>query len=208
MNRIRVLMIVTLSSFIENVYYRYIILLAQWYTKLCHLAEYTGYRPDTPMCIVIHSGQFIPNQFVPEILVLCLVRPHLFVIHYWFLFFSKNLFFSLAPMTNATPAFPTLWFNKSIVNFSSLSWPFPNWQILESSKLKEFADNDFEVDENGRKFPKWIENTTAKGEIAFLKLVWESAKISRVKNMSVFPSVLFEDIHYNELLESFNIVLE
>ena len=34
---------------------------------------------------------------------------------------------------------------------------FPQRQILESSKLKEFADNNFKVDENGRKFSKWIE---------------------------------------------------
>ena len=32
--------------------------------------------------------------------------------------------------------------------------------------MKEFADNNFKVDENGRKFSKWIENTVGKGEIA------------------------------------------
>ena len=32
-------------------------------------------------------------------------------------------------------------------------------------KLKEFAGNSFELDENGRKFSKWIENTGGKGEI-------------------------------------------
>ena len=42
--------------------------------------------------------------------------------------------------------------------------PFPKRQILDSSKLKGFADNKF--DENGRKFPKWVENTVGKGEIA------------------------------------------
>ena len=45
-------------------------------------------------------------------------------------------------------------------------WPFPKQQILESSKLKEFADDSFKVGENGRKFSKWIENTVGKGEIA------------------------------------------
>ena len=44
--------------------------------------------------------------------------------------------------------------------------PFPKRQILESSKLKEFADDNFKVDENGRGFSKWIENTVGKGEIA------------------------------------------
>ena len=32
--------------------------------------------------------------------------------------------------------------------------PFPERQILDSSKLKEFADNNFEVDENVTKFSK------------------------------------------------------
>ena len=43
---------------------------------------------------------------------------------------------------------------------------FPKRQILDSSKLKEFADNSFKFDENGRKFSKSFENTVGKGEIA------------------------------------------
>ena len=39
-------------------------------------------------------------------------------------------------------------------------------QILDPSKLKEFADNNYKFDENGRKFYKCIENTVGKGEIA------------------------------------------
>ena len=31
---------------------------------------------------------------------------------------------------------------------------------------KEFADDNFKVDENGRKFSRWIENTVGEGEIA------------------------------------------
>ena len=38
--------------------------------------------------------------------------------------------------------------------------------MLDSSNLKEFADDNFKFDENGRKFPKWVENTVGKGEIA------------------------------------------
>ena len=38
--------------------------------------------------------------------------------------------------------------------------------ILDSSKLKELADDNFEADENGRKFSKWVLNTVRKGEIA------------------------------------------
>ena len=39
-------------------------------------------------------------------------------------------------------------------------------KILDSSKLKEFADNNFKFDEIGRKFSKWVENAVGKGEIA------------------------------------------
>ena len=39
--------------------------------------------------------------------------------------------------------------------------------MLDSSKLKEFADDNFKFDENGRKLSdKRIENTVGKGEIA------------------------------------------
>ena len=38
--------------------------------------------------------------------------------------------------------------------------------MLDSSKLKEFADDNFKFDENGRKLFKRVENTVGKGEIA------------------------------------------
>ena len=44
--------------------------------------------------------------------------------------------------------------------------PFPKRQILVSSKLKEFADDNFKFDENERKLSKRVENTVGKGEIA------------------------------------------
>ena len=47
-----------------------------------------------------------------------------------------------------------------------LGYPFPKRQILDSSKLNEFADDNFRFYENGCKFSKWIENTAGKGEIA------------------------------------------
>ena len=37
--------------------------------------------------------------------------------------------------------------------------PFPKRQILDSFKLKEFADDNFRFDENGKKFSKRGENT-------------------------------------------------
>ena len=44
---------------------------------------------------------------------------------------------------------------------------FPNQQqILDSSELKEFADDNFKFDENGRTFSKQVEDTAGKREIA------------------------------------------
>ena len=45
-------------------------------------------------------------------------------------------------------------------------YPITRRQILYSSKLKEFADDNFKFDENGIKLSKRVENTVGKGEIA------------------------------------------
>ena len=50
----------------------------------------------------------------------------------------------------------------NILSFNSL----PNDKILDPSKLKEFADDSFKFDENGRKLSKREENTVGKREIA------------------------------------------
>ena len=47
--------------------------------------------------------------------------------------------------------------------------PFPNDKILDSSKLKEFADDNFKFDESVRKFFKQVEDTEGKEEIARYK---------------------------------------
>ena len=44
--------------------------------------------------------------------------------------------------------------------------PFPKQHILDSSKLKEFADKNSKFDENGRRFSNSVENTVEKGGIA------------------------------------------
>ena len=44
--------------------------------------------------------------------------------------------------------------------------PLPDDKFFDSSKLKEFADNNFKFDENGRKLSKQVENTVGKGETA------------------------------------------
>ena len=43
---------------------------------------------------------------------------------------------------------------------------FSKQQILDTTKLKEFEDDNFKFDENGRKFLKRVENAVGKGEIA------------------------------------------
>ena len=55
--------------------------------------------------------------------------------------------------------------------------PLPDDKILDWSKLKQSADDNFEFDVNSRKFSKLIENTVGKGEIA------------RCEQISVFSSV-------------------
>ena len=44
--------------------------------------------------------------------------------------------------------------------------PLPDNKFLNSSKLKEFADDNFKFDENDRKLSKRVEKTVGKGEIA------------------------------------------
>ena len=43
------------------------------------------------------------------------------------------------------------------------------WQILDSLKLRDFADNNFKSYENGSKFFQGIEKTLGKGEMACYK---------------------------------------
>ena len=54
--------------------------------------------------------------------------------------------------------------------------PSPKRQILDSSKLKEFVNDNLNFDENGGKFSKRVKNTVGKGEIAryeqFLLFPW------------------------------------
>ena len=45
-------------------------------------------------------------------------------------------------------------------------YPFPKLQILEFSKLEEFADDNFQNVENCGEVSDWVENSVGKGEIA------------------------------------------
>ena len=44
--------------------------------------------------------------------------------------------------------------------------PITRRHILDTSKLEEFADDNFKFDKNDSKLSKWVENTVGKGEIA------------------------------------------
>ena len=50
--------------------------------------------------------------------------------------------------------------------FTIIAYPITRQQIFDSSKLKEFADDNFKFDKNGRKLSKQVENAVEKGEIA------------------------------------------
>ena len=51
-------------------------------------------------------------------------------------------------------------------------------QILDSSKLKEFAEDNFRFDENGSNLFEWVENTEGNGEIACYEKIldWSELK--------------------------------
>ena len=51
-------------------------------------------------------------------------------------------------------------------DISCYDYILTHYQILDSSKLKECSDDNFKLDENGRKLSKQVENTVGKGEIA------------------------------------------
>ena len=47
-----------------------------------------------------------------------------------------------------------------------IHYPFPKRQILDPSKVKEFADDNFRFVDNGRVLSKQVKNTVGKGEIS------------------------------------------
>ena len=61
-------------------------------------------------------------------------------------------------------------------------------QILDSSKLEEFADENFKFGKNSRKFFKWLESIVGKGEIAryFSRSVFKGLILHTRKNQGLF----------------------
>ena len=61
--------------------------------------------------------------------------------------------------------------------------PFPNREILDSSKLKEFTDDNFEFGGNGVKFSKRVEKYCGKRRNCSLHVI------------SPFPTVFSQDLY-------------
>ena len=59
--------------------------------------------------------------------------------------------------------------NSKAANAPATINPLPKRQTLDSSRLKEFADDNFKFYENGKKLSIWVENRVGKGEIACYK---------------------------------------
>ena len=55
--------------------------------------------------------------------------------------------------------------------------------ILDWSKLKEIADDNFQLDENGRKVSKWAENTS---NFSFSHSVFKRLELETCKNQGLF----------------------
>ena len=73
-------------------------------------------------------------------------------------------------------------------------------QILDSSRLKYFTDDNFKFDETGRKFSKPVETTVGKGEIArykfeqyqwLMKVFWMMTTIMTIMTFNSFPNDKF-----------------
>ena len=85
-------------------------------------------------------------------------NQHFLLFPLCFLLFQREI---LSATVNLSSAY-TLDLDKPVVTL----YPCPKRQVLDSSKLKEFADDNFKSDGNDEKFSKRVENNVGKGEIA------------------------------------------
>ena len=81
--------------------------------------------------------------------------------------------------------------NFTVLKKAPMSFnPLPDHTFCDSSKMKDFADDNFKFDENGRKLSKPVENTEGKGEIArYVK--WCERVLVIVCNNGPSPIFLF-----------------
>ena len=66
--------------------------------------------------------------------------------------------------------------------------PFPKRQILDSSKLKEFAENNFKFEEHGRNFSRRLEKEKllVSSIFSFSHSVFERLVLQTCKNQGLF----------------------
>ena len=84
---------------------------------------------------------------------------------------KTNFNFSVTQILSSADAFKLdqstiLSFGEELNIATVSSNPLPNDKFFDSSKLREFVHDNFNFDENERKFSKWVENTVGIGEIA------------------------------------------
>ena len=75
-----------------------------------------------------------------------------------------------------------------VCSFAGLA--FPKWQILHSSKLNVFADNNLKFGENGIWFFKWVEYTVGKGKIVLQTCKNQALFGKVIRAFSPFPTIL------------------
>ena len=98
--------------------------------------------------------------------------------------------------------------NKILFKWWDLK-PFPKRQILGSSKLKVFTEDNFKFEENGRKFSIWVEISGGKGEIAgyeqfsFSHSVLKRLVLQPRKNQSLFGKGLNIGLLWNTMFTCF-----
>ena len=147
------------------------------------------------------------------LLVFCLVCPKLFVMYYCLLIFSKDSFLSLAPLTNATSAFSTLWVCVGSTN------------ILKTLGKGEIAPTNFHQIWNrcmqslwvweSQKFIVWERvnpfphNDTfwRPWETTLLKTLWEKEKLLVTSNFSFTHSVFYPCRELSDIFIKFKIVV-
>ena len=97
----------------------------------------------------------------------------------------------------------------------NVSLPITSRQILDSSKLKEFLDDNFKFDENGRKLSKKVENTVGKREIVryeqfllFPQCFQKTCFPGASKGVIVWEWVKIHEAKSKQDLSTFNLVLK
>ena len=107
------------------------------------------------------------------------------------------------PVMSQDHLFRTLDTGKVRTADESLESLFPKRQILESSKMNEFADDNFKFDKNGRKFSKCVENTVGKAEIARSQGVFKRLELQTHKTKGLFGKGLTLTVSLAEKTSAF-----